>query len=280
MKKYLRPKYLPLFVVVAGLLGFFLRLWTLGSGPDKEGLYQSQPVAWVLLWILTAVTLGAILFLTAKLKNPGRYGDNFPASPISAAGTALAALALLVTGIQILTSPAGFLSIISGILGLAAAVCLILTAYARYQGKRPAFLTHAVPCLFFALWIFDRCRDWSNQPQISVFLFPLLASICVMLATYQLASFDVELGRRRHSLFWSLAGVYFCMVSLASTDELMFYGCMAIWLLTNLCSLRMLKVRKPQPEPIPETPEEAEPTPTGEPESSVEEIKDWLDNNQ
>lgn len=282
MKKYLRPRYLPLITVAAGLLGFFLRQWTLGAGPDRDGLYSPQPVAWTLLWILTAATLGAIVFLTAKLKNPGHYSDNFPPSPISAIGTALAAVTLLFTGIKILFSAAGLLATISGILGVVAAVCLAMAAFARYHGNRPAFLIHALPCLFFALWIFDRCRDWSNEPQISVFLFPLLASICIMLAAYQLASFDVELGKRRQSLFWSLSGVYFCMLTLAGGKDLLFYGCMAIWLLTNLCSLRLLKARKPQPDP---EVEEADAAPNTQPDAvpeqdfSLDELKNWLDNN-
>ena len=107
-----------------------------------------------------------------------------------------------------------------------------------------------------------------------------------MLAVYQLACFDVNLGKRKTCLFWSLSSVYFSLLSLPSGDEPLFYAGMAIWLLTNLCSVRPLKVRKPQQtEPAPETaPEAAAPetsAPAAEPpieeDMSLDDLMKWLD---
>lgn len=293
MKKYLNPKFLPILVPVAGLLGLLLRLLTMGSGPDPEGLYEPQPVAWTLLWIVTILTLFAVVLLSARLKNPGRYNDNFPASPIGAAGHIVAALGVMMTGLSILTSAANLLASLTGILGVGSAVCLLLLGFARYQGKKTSFLLHVIPCLFFALRIFLLCRVWSNETQIGVFLFQFLSSICVMLASYHLACFDVNLGKRRISLFWSLSGVYFSLLALPGGSEPVFYIGMAAWLLTNLCSLRPLKARKPQPEAesnseiapeatadapsAPETPEPA-PEPTLREDMSYDELLKWLDN--
>lgn len=286
MKKYLHPKFLPILVPVAGLLGLVLRLWTMGDGPDAEGLYAPQPAAWTLLWIVTALTLAAIVLLSARLKNPGRYFDNFPPSLAGAVGNALAALGIMMSGLSILTSAADWLSLVTGILGVVSAIGLIVVAFARYNGKKPSFVLHAIPCLFFALRIFERCKAWSNIPQISIFLFEFLASICVMLAVYQLTCFDVNLGKRKTCLFWSLSSVYFSLLSLPSGDEPLFYAGMAIWLLTNLCSVRPLKVRKPQQtEPAPETaPEAAAPetsAPAAEPpieeDMSLDDLMKWLD---
>ena len=289
MKKYLHPKFLPVLIPVAGLLGLALRLWTLGSGPDPEGLYEPQPLAWTLLWIVTAATLVTIVLLSARLKNPGKYADNFPPSVAGAAGIALAALGIMFTGLKILTNAADLLATITGILGAASAVGLILAAFARYQGKKPSFVLHTIPCLFFALRIFEQAKSWSNIPQISIFLFPFLASICVMLATYHRACFDVNLGQRRTYLFWNLSGVYFSLLALPSGEDPLFYVGMVAWLLTNLCSLRPLKARKPQsaPEAAAETsaPEAAPipdpPAPAHEPtlreDMSYDELLKWLD---
>lgn len=292
MKKYLHPKYLPVLIPVAGLLGLVLRLWTMGEGPDAEGLYAPQPVAWTLLWIVTVLTLAAIVLLSARLKNPGRYFDNFPPSIAGAVGNALAALGIMMSGLSMLTSGTDWLTTVTGLLGVVSAIDLIVLAFARYKGKKPSFVLHAVPCLFFALRIFERCKAWSNIPQITIFLFQFLASICVMLAVYQLACFDVNLGKRKTCLFWSLSGVYFSLLSLPSGDEPLFYVGMAIWLLTNLCSVRPLKARKPQqtepapettPEPAPEAaaPEAPAPAPTAESQlnedMSLDDLKRWLD---
>lgn len=280
MKKYLHPKYLPILIPVASLLGFVLRLWTMGSGPDQEGLYEPQPFAWALLWIVTGLTLAAIVLLSARLKNPGRYADNFPPSIVGAAGNAFAALVIMMAGLGILTTAKDWLSSLTGILGVISAVGLVMAAFARYKGEKSSFLLHAIPCLFFALRIFERCKAWSNIPQITFFLFPFAASVCAMLASYQLACFDVNLGKRRSSLFWSLSTVYFCMLSLPNWEEPLFYIGIAVWLLTNLCSVRPMKARKPpQAEPAPEAVQETTPAaePAAQEELSLDELKDWLD---
>lgn len=294
MKKYLHPKFLPILVSAASVIGLLLRLWTMGKGPDAEGLYAPQPFAWTLLWIVTILALGAVVLLSAKLKNPGRYSDNFPASPVGAAGHIVAALGIMMSGLRILTTASNLMASLTGILGVGSAVCLLLLGFARYQGKKTSFLLHAIPCLFFALRIFLLCRAWSNETQIGTFLFPFLSSICVMLASYHLACFDVNLGKRRVSLFWSLSGVYFSLLALPGCSEPVFYIGMAAWLLTNLCSLKPLKARKPQsapevaPEIAPEAPAPEAPAPESEDSTSApepalredmsyDELLQWLD---
>lgn len=290
MKKYLRPKFLPIMVTAAGLIGVLLRWWTIGSGPDKDGLYAPQPFAWTLLWIVTVLTLAAVVVLSIRLKNPGKYADNFPASLTGAIGTALAALGVGFNQLVFPISVATLLSTLTSLLGIVSFAVLVLSALNRYQGKKPPFFVHAVPCVFFALRIFLLARVWSNETQIGTFLFQFLASICVMLASYQRACFDVNLGKRRASLFWSLSAVYFCLLALPGCDEPLFYLGMAAWLLTNLCSLRPLKARKPQPAPEtadapaePAAPAEEIPAPEAAPETglredmSLDELKSWLD---
>ncbi len=290
MKKYLHPRILPVFVPVAGLLGMLLRIWTLGSGPDRDGLYAPQPVAWTLLWVLTGLVVLALLLIPSRLKNPGKYGDNFPPSIAGAIGCGLAAFVVIYSGLTLLLASQGLIVSITGFLGLLSGICLMITAVNRCQGQKPMFLLHAIPCLYFALRVFDRCRHWSNEPQLSLFLFPFLASICVMLAVYQMATFDVNLGKRRPYLFWSLSGVYLCMVAMPGEEEFLFYGAMAIWLVTNLCSLRPIVKRKPQPSPeseeSPEGATESAPAEEAAPEApaktaedmSMDELMNWLDN--
>ena len=297
MKKLIRPRHLPAIAVFAGLLGFVFRIWTIGLGPNSEGLYKPQPFAWTMLWILTAVTAAAILWVSRRLKSPGRYTDNFPASIPGTIGIALAALSCLTSAIDVLKNSVGGLAAVTAIAGLASTVCLILAAIARFTGKRPIVIAHTVPCLYFALLIFDRCKNWSNEPQIGLYVFSFLASICIMMATYQRACFDVGLGKRRSYLLWSLTGVYFCIVALPGNNDLLFYGSMAVWLLTNLCSLRPLTKRKQQPQEAP-APTRAEimmneankdpeasvispaenmtVTPTSAENMSMEELLDWL----
>lgn len=295
MKKIIRPRHLPAMVAFAGLLGFVFRMWILGLGPNSEGLYKPQPLAWTLLWILTVLTLAAIILIPRRLKSQGRYTDHFPASLPGAIGSGLAAISCLTSAIRLFQGTTSTLSVITAVLGLISTACLALATYCRFTGKQPMMVAHTIPCLYFALLIFDRCKNWSNEPQIGLFLFPFLASICIMLATYQRACFDVGLGKRRSYLLWSLSGVYFCILALPGSSDLLFYGSMAVWMLTNLCSLRPLNKRKPQPPVNPESADtEAQPetenapvlqtetivtTPASAENMSMEELMEWLNKN-
>lgn len=259
MKKYLHPTYLPILVPLASILALALRLWTMGGGADADGLYTPQPLAWALLWLVTAVTVAGIFALTRRLKNPGRYHENFPASPLGAAGCAAAALGILFSALTTLFAAQDLLATLTGILGIVSAATLLLTALARYQGKKPNFILHVVACLYFALRVFDCCKHWSNVTQTGVYIFQFLASICIMLAAYQLCCFDVNLGDRRSSLLWSLSGVYFCVLALPMGEDIWFYAGMLLWLMLNLCSVRPLKAPQPPVTDHPETEETAAP---------------------
>lgn len=269
MNKYLQAKFLPLIVLAASVPAVLLRIITIIPGPDRDGLYADRPVCWTLLWVVTLAVIAVIFLVSRQLKTPGRYPDNFPKSIPGAIGCAAAALAVLVAGIQGLLaslapqSPSALinlplLGILTGLLGMVSAACLGFTAICRFTGKKTHFLTHAIPCLYFALRLFDCCRIWSNETQTGVFLFQFLTSVCIMLATYQLCCFDVNLGNRKSSLFWSLSGVYFCLLALPMGDDLLFYACAGLWLATNLCSLRPLKAKAQPAAEVEEIPQPTE----------------------
>lgn len=248
MKKFLRPDLLPFLTLIGGLVGFLLRLWTLGSGPDAEALYAPQPVAWVLLWAVSILVLALIRWQAGRLRVDGTHADCYPASPTAAVGNVLAAVGILVPSLDMILSGYDVLSTAGGVLGVLSAVCLIPVAVARYQGKQPWFLLHFPPCLFLAMRIFDQCRDWSGHSQLGVFLIPFLALIFLLVAAHQKTTFDVGLGVRKKSVFWSLSSAYLCIVSLADQDDMLFFGCMAIWMITDLCTLRPLKAPVPAEE--------------------------------
>lgn len=270
MKKYLHPTFLPILVPLASILALALRLWTMGGGADAEGLYEPQPVAWVLLWLVTALTLAGIFLLTRRLKNPGRYADNFPASTVGAVGCVAGGAGCLSSALPTFLSATDLLASLTGILGLLAGAALLLTAVVRLKGGKPNFILHVVASLYFALRIFDYCKHWSNLTQLSTFLFQFLASVCIMLAAYQMCCFDVNLGDRRSSLLWSLSGVYFCALALPMGEDIFFYGGMLLWLMLNLCATRPLKASQPQTAEINTAEDAAEPTAENIPEENTE----------
>lgn len=248
MKKFLRPKDLPVFTLLAAVLGFLVRLWALGAGPDSEGLYQSHPVAWTTLWVLSIVTMLVISLTAKRLKNPGEYEENFPKSVGGAVGCLLAAVGCMVEAMLGLLS-GDMLWTVTGVVGILASVSLVVLAYGRFSGQKPNFFWGLLVCLFFAVRLFVGSRDWSNHTQFSVFLIPFFASAAAMFACYYLTCFHVDLGNRKSCVFWNLTTVYLCVLALPGGEDVFFYGAIAIWFATNLCSLKPIKKKEtPKPE--------------------------------
>ena len=250
MKNAINSKTIPVLVVLTSLLGALFRLLTRGNGVDAGGLFEPRPEAWYLLWFITANTAVMILYAVRKLKTPGTYRDNYPKSAASFVCSLPAAACILVSGVNqfraslnpLLPQPET-IGMIVGILGMVAGACLVISGLNRYLERKPFFLLNALVCLYFALRLFDRCRNWSNQPQMGIVIFPFLASLVIMLAAYHRTCFDVDIGKRRVFLFWSLMGVYLSVVAILSYEEPLFYFSCALWLLTDLCSLRPLRRR-------------------------------------
>jgi hypothetical protein len=276
LNKLLHPKNLPIAVTLAGLISFALRIWSMGSGTDAEGLYAPAPLPWALLWIITIAVPVLIIIMARPLNVPGKFADNFRPSIVSAIGSLAAALGLLVTALDLFKGNAyaiDTLTMLTGVIGILSGVLMIIVAYARLKGQKPNFLCHISVSLYLALRIFSQCKIWSNEPQIGIYLFPFLAQIFIMLAAYQLSAFDVELGKRPSSLLWSLSAVYLCLAALPSNQDVLFLGCMAIWLLTNLCSLTPIKKPRSNSKDKPDTAQAQ----LGSTDVSIDEIKTWLD---
>lgn len=263
MKNAINSKTIPVLVVLTSLLGALFRLLTRGNGPDAGGLFEPRPLFWSLLWLVTAATAVMIIYAVRKLRNPGTYRDNYPKSFAALVCSLPAAAMILITGVGLLRSSLqadmttlrpDYVGVVTGIMGIVAGGCLVVSGLNRMFERKPFFILNGMVCLYFALRLFHHCRDWSNEPQMGIVVFPFLASLVMMLASYHRTCFDVDMGKRQVFLFWSLMGVYLSVVAMLSYEEPLFYGSCALWLLTDLCSLRPLRRRPPiaQPQEIPE----------------------------
>ena len=254
MKKFINSRSIPVLVLLSSLVAVLLRIWTRGGGPDAEGLFPSKPLVWGLLWVLTAATAAAVVFAVSGLKNPGTYRDNYPKSMIAGLCAVPAAVSFLIEGYCQLRDSVALklpemtvVDTVAGIFGLVAGLCLLLGAAYRCMGKKPFFAINGLVCLYLAVRLFNRCQLWSNETQISIVVFPFLASTVLMISAYHRVCFDVDIGKRYVSARWSLMSVYLCMVAMLSFEQPLFYGACALWQMADLCSLRPLK-RKPNAE--------------------------------
>lgn len=254
---------LPWIVLLLGDLGMGLRRWLYAAALDDRGLLPVLHPLEACLWLLTAATLVLILLTVWKLDGDGAYENNFSPSPVAAAGQAAAAAGILVTvrgnvpvlpGLPSTVLP-GLLSGLWKALGFLSFLCLLGAAYCRLKVKKPFFLLHAVPSLFFVLHIVNHYRLWNSKPQLMSYVFTLFGTAAMALFALYTAFFEAELPRRRMQLGMGLAAVYLCAVSLSDMFYPWLYLGAIAWAVTGLCTL--------EPKPLPPKPgktgEEPEP---------------------
>lgn len=232
MKKYLNMTTLPCLVAVLGTVGAALRYLMFQTAVDEKGLLAPWNLPGGLVMALSVLTALLVAVVGWGLSGSDRYRENFPASipgAVSACGLAVGILSLLM-------APAlrfDKLATIRLWLGWLSIPCLLMTAYGRLKGSRPAFFFHAVVCLFLGLHLADHYRDWSGEPQLAAYLFQLLSCAGLTLTAYQRTAFDVGLGNQRAYRIIGLLSAYFCFLAIVASDSPLFYLTGGIWCLVS-----------------------------------------------
>lgn len=241
MKKLFKPTLLPLFTLIASLVGFGLRLWLFLTGTDERGLLPANHIAGILSFVLTAIVLAMLVLCTHKLTPLNSYSKLFPAWPLAGIGCAAAAAGILYVNIRDLLVQPDVITIATLVLGLVAAAALLILGFCRLKGNHPSFWLQAAVTVYFMLHLVSQYRLWSSESQLQVYFFPLLASVFLMLTAYHGAVLDADKkANRRGYAFCNQAALFFCCMSLQGSSW-PFYLAMAAWLGTNLCSVKALK---------------------------------------
>lgn len=243
MKRSQKNQLLPWLAPIMGVLGM-TAMWSVYTfGTDGKGLIMPFHISVIAVWVITAATIGSLLFLLWDLPETSGHRRLFPDSRLAAVGTLAAAIGILATAVESLTAMNEPIRILSGILKLIAGIALIGLAWCRYKNIRGSFLSWTAATAYMLLRIMFEYRSWSTQPELMRYLFPLLASVCMALAMYHRTAFAVKLGSRRQFLFFSQLGAYCCLLSLPGAPA-PFYAGMAIWAMTDRCSLKAVKAKK------------------------------------
>ena len=237
MKIDLKVNQLPLFTLLCGGIGALLRVWLYATGLDEEGLLASAHPAGILVLILSALTVGFLLWFLRHFNTHGKYTHQFPSSVFGAVGSFAGAAGLLLTAMVGLVRHETSFALIAGILGVAAAAAMAFTGLCRLKALRPSFLFHMIICLFFVLQLISQYQSWSADPQLHDYCFQLLATVCAMLFAYHRAALDLKSGSRRPLVVTGLLGTYFNCLSLVATDHTLFYAGLTAWMVTNLGEL-------------------------------------------
>ena len=206
---------------------YLLRHIQMQTQLDATGRIMAGAGRGPLTWICLSLTLlvGAYAFLLSAK-------DSMKNASVPAMVATLVAAFLMTLG-----SAASVRSDLPmALCGVGTAVCWVVIALWRQQDKMPASILFMLPALFGAVQLIVRFRDWSRDPLLMDYCFELLASICVMCATFHLGGFGLGRCRRRTCIFFCMSGVLFCAVAMAGRGVLSVLSSLgsAIWLLANL----------------------------------------------
>lgn len=239
MKRYLKPVYLPVAMVGAGLLAFLFRLWLFAIGKDDRGLLSVGTFPDAMSWIVTALAVALIFLLTRKLRGGNKYHYNFPASLPATIGMALAAIGFAVSSIVDLSTGTDTIGTVSAFLGFLATAAMLMLAWCRLQGKQLSILFHGTICFYLMLFLVSHYRLWSSAPQLQSYAFELLAIVFVMLACYQRCAFDAGKGNRQTYTLFSMVALFFCIATLPGCDNVAFFLGAAAWMYCTPCRLTL-----------------------------------------
>ncbi len=247
-----KPSILPVFTLLAGAAGFLLRLTLMRTQMDANGLLTANHPLLILLYLLSALTLGVLALCVLPLKsNSRRKRKLFPGSTIRAIGCGCAGVGSLIACLLQVMKRTDALTSLTMAMAFVAALCFLFLGYARQKGSRPHFLVHTGITVFLMLLLVSQYRLWSPEPQLALYFFQLMACIFLMLTAYQMLCLDIQKGDRRLYVFFCQAALYFCCVSL--TDAIWpFYLGMGAFCATNLCSLRISQSHSREASPTPE----------------------------
>jgi hypothetical protein len=233
MKSFSKQHLFPWLSLFTGAIGLILRYW-LFSTMDHRGLLPKYHISSILTFLLFALTLGLLIYVLKTTAPSTAYRQLFPPSPVAAGGILVSAIAFLHDAFTVQgTSTLQLLLPTTGIVG---ALALMIIAYYRLVGQRPNCLLHGAAILFLIFRTLICCQNWGSQPQLQLYLFPLLASVCLLLAFYFRAEADAIMGDYRRYVFFAQTALFCCCLSLPGEDWL-FYLSAGIWVATDFCLL-------------------------------------------
>ena len=240
MKKFLHPSYIRKYALGAGLAGLALRVWLLTTGLEANGLLRPGHPANPLTFLLTGALLVLLFVCTRPIDGIGAYHQVFPRSSAQAVGCFTAAAGVLIADVLEFVARPDYLTVISCIFGLLAAVSYVFLGRTALQHKRPSPRLHGSITLYLMLHLVSQYRFWSAEPQLQNYFFQLLASVLLMLCAYHRTAVDYSRNNRQMYLFFNYAALFACCLALPGQDWL-FYLSMAVWTLGCNCSPKAVK---------------------------------------
>lgn len=221
MKKTVSSRLLSPLCAAGGAVVGLLRLWFLHTGVDSRGLLVASHPGNILSFLLTAAVVLPCVFLTLK-----ETAYPLRPSPIGKIAAVIGGIGCAVAGIGVLGG--GFLPTLTGILGILTALCALILVFTK-----PSALLRSVGVAFLLLLPLQLYRQWSREPQLPLYFFSLLGSLCLLLWAYHRSALEAGLGSDKACLLMARCGIFFCTAAIPGSDQSFFYAAAAVWMLLD-----------------------------------------------
>ena len=266
---------LPALAWLAAVGGFALRAWELAVSYDPVSRRMAYPTpATGLLWALAA-TMAVVLFLLCRGmgKNSPEHWFYDPSTG-GVMVTTCAGFVLMAAGGSGLwmardTYLPDTLTTLTCVCCLAAGAAILVYAAAVYRGRGTAQLPLPLMCVCIALlvWLVATYQQHARQPITALFVWQMLAGVCIVLAVYHLITLSMGRGSAARTCALCLLSVPLTGISLADGLSLPFALISLSAMLLLTAQSRMLlgaAFGSPRPERMPRGAEENEQTDTTE----------------
>lgn len=222
MKKILaHPVFYYLFALL-GLGAMGLQFWYLQVGADSKGLLRQHPAA-IATWVLLACAL-VFTFLLARYTRIPNFSKG-----VRAGGAALAAIFTAI-GAGVFAYRENYLLFVLCALSAVSAV-YILWAYSA--GKKPHYAAYSLFAVCFMFYLISRYQAWSAEPEITRYVYKILALVCMMMVFYQQSAIRAGKGRFCSYFFWHGMTLFLSLTAVPSSANPALYLAAALWLLVD-----------------------------------------------
>lgn len=231
MKQLKKPSVSAAIFALGGIAAMLLRFWLLGSGEDDRGLLVTGHLGYILSYILCLGLPIALLLLLRKEKRQLHFAPN----PLSSVGFFVQAVGFGIAAWTLLSYTTLVMRTATGIFGLVAALCAVVSGVYALRGYRTHPLFFCPGALFFACFLFCRYQQWSAEPELQRYIFQLAAAVASMFALYQRSALGLNMGSGKLYLLWSRSAILLCLSAIPGSQLPLLWLCMAMSFALDCC---------------------------------------------
>jgi len=245
--------FVPFFVVLAGAVGFYLRLMELLNVFEPlTGLPMRGATITYVLIVFSVLVLSLVLIFAVRAairhNPPNGFENAFGTDPLSYPFIC-SIIGLIWLGATIhffleanvpmaLRSTEVYFSILSAL----SAISVTFFAIEMYQDSRRKmiFALSMVPTLFMCFWLIMMYRQNASNPILLSYVYQCLAIISSALGFYFTSGFLYNKPAPGKAIFFYFAAVYFCIITLADDHAMSIRIIISAIIVLNLMYASML----------------------------------------